>query len=224
MKSLLSKTAVFTLVGAFLSTAPVGANAAAFIKYDGVDGESNAAAKIQPVTPAPENLRAVKSPKLPAVQAAKSDERGIKIQPRSKGPFRALKHGRCPDPAAKQLQFQILNKTGAFDGDVRITGTIRNDGTQYNSSPTQQSIHLYQGNTLVATKPFHNLNPGQQVEIQFDRHWNASSPSEGEFPPNYKLMISYDIDINLDGNPANDDCVGANNQRERSGMGINDLF
>jgi len=35
--------------------------------------------------------------------------------------------------------------------------------------------------------------------------------------PWYLLVIVYDPDIRLDGNPKNDECTSANNKKERSG-------
>lgn len=58
----------------------------------------------------------------------------------------------------------------------------------------------------------------------FEREWNASSPAEGEFPPTYKLAISYDPDIYIDGTKSNDDVNGRNNRKSRAGTGINALF
>jgi hypothetical protein len=76
----------------------------------------------------------------------------------------------------------------------------------------------------VATKQFVNLAPGATETVAYERAWNSSSPSEGEFPPSYRLLITYDPDIYMDGNPENDDCDLSNNQMDRSGTGINELF
>jgi hypothetical protein len=131
----------------------------------------------------------------------------------------------CPNPAAHRIDFRILNRTSQFRGQVQITGVVKNLGNAaYISNPNQQSIHLYEGSRLVTQKPFQNLTPGQEVTVTYTRSWDASSPSEGEFPPTYKLLIVYDPDIRLDGNPRNDDCNAANNQKQRSGADINALF
>ncbi len=42
-----------------------------------------------------------------------------------------------------------------------------------------------------------------------------------EFPPNFKLYLSYDPDIRMDSNPQNDDAIMTNNMRELSGMKLN---
>lgn len=131
----------------------------------------------------------------------------------------------CPDPAAQRIDFRIIARASRFQGQVEISGVVKNVGqAAYESRPNQQSVHLYEGNRLVAQQAFQNLAPGQEVRVQFVRGWNASSPSEGEFPPTYKLVIVYDPDIRLDGNPKNDDCRGNNDVLQRSGGDINNLF
>ncbi len=137
---------------------------------------------------------------------------------------------KCPDPAVQRIDFAIVSKTSQFSGKVRITGVIKNVGLEpYISGPNQQAVYLYEGPmggkaNLVATKKFQNLNPGQEVKVIYERNWHASSPAEGEFPPSYRVLISYDPDIRMDGNPKNDDCNINNNQMERSGTEINALF
>jgi hypothetical protein len=69
----------------------------------------------------------------------------------------------------------------------------------------------------VAGSAFQNLTPGQTVTLVHHRNWNGSSPAEGEFPSTYRLMVGYDPDIFINGNPKNDDCVNTNNRKERSG-------
>ncbi|MDJ0737591.1 MAG: hypothetical protein QNJ47_26615 [Nostocaceae cyanobacterium] len=144
--------------------------------------------------------------------------------PRIKIPI-VVKPIKCPNPAAHRIDFKIVRRTSQFRGRVRITGVVKNVGlANYESRPNQQGIYLYQGSKLVAKRNFQNLTPGQEVKISYYRNWNASSPSEGEFPPSYTLRILYDPDITLDSNPNNDDCNGGNNQKTRSGSSINDLF
>lgn len=138
--------------------------------------------------------------------------------------------GSCPDPAAHRIDFSIVQRTSQFAGRVKIVGVAKNvGGAAYESGSNQQQIHLYEhipggSPRLVAREPFHNLAPGQEATVQYERAWDSSSPAEGEFPPTYKLQIVYDPDIRLDSNPKNDDCRGANNQKERSGADINALF
>ena len=107
---------------------------------------------------------------------------------------------------------------------MRVTGTIRNLGSEYSSSPGSQIASLFEGDTLVDSRDFLNLAPGESFELGFERPWNASSPAEGEFPPRYRLTIIYDPDISADGNALNDDCRSDNNTFERSGAFINGLF
>lgn len=137
---------------------------------------------------------------------------------------------KCPDPAVQRIDFAIVSKTSQFSGKVRITGVVKNVGFEpYISGPNQQEVFLYEGPMggtprLVARQKFQNLNPGQEVRVVYERNWDASSPAEGEFPPSYKVIITYDPDIRMDGNPKNDDCNMNNNQKERSGTEINALF
>lgn len=129
------------------------------------------------------------------------------------------------DPAATKLDFQIVSRTAQFRGRVRVTATVKNVGhLAYVSRAGQQSAYLYSDNTLVAQRSFINLAVGQSFTFSYERQWDASSPSEGEFPPNYRVVIGYDPDIYIDGNSQNDDCSNSNNNRLRSGRDINALF
>lgn len=136
----------------------------------------------------------------------------------------------CPDPAAARIDFSIVSLTSQFAGVVRIAGVVRNIGAaSYESGPTQQSVLLYEvpiGGTAVlkANQAFQNLAPGAEVTVTYERNWDSSSPAEGEFPPDYRIILTYDPDIYMDGNPMNDDCNGGNNDLTRSGAGINALF
>lgn len=134
------------------------------------------------------------------------------------------------DLAAQRLEFEIIDRITRTRGEVQIRGYVRNVGNlEYRSSAGQQAALLYEiplggRPILVATMPFVNLGPGQETEVSFTRSWDSSSPNEGEFPPDYRLVISYDPDILLDGTPFNNDEAAANNSRTRSGSAINDLF
>lgn len=136
----------------------------------------------------------------------------------------------CPDLAAQKLDFTIVSKSRPFAGRVRILGTVKNVGLgAYKSQADQQVALLLETNPggaprLVAHQPFHDLTPGAEVNLHYEREWDASSPAEGEFPPDYRLMIAYDPDILLDSNTRNDDCRGTNNWIERNGSDINALF
>ena len=136
---------------------------------------------------------------------------------------------RCPDPAVTAIDFTLVRRDTTFRGRVRITGRVRNQGGAYRSNPGQQSIVLEElplGGLprIVAQRDFEDLEPGQEVTVEFERNWDISSPAEGEFPPDYRVRILYDPDIASDGNSENDDCGAANNSRERSGTEIRPLF
>lgn len=129
------------------------------------------------------------------------------------------------DPAASRIDFEVLSRTTQFRGRVRVTATVKNVGhLDYVSRSGQQTALLYSDRTLVARRDFINLNRGQAFTFSYDRNWDSSSPSEGEFPPQYRLIVTYDPDIYIDGNSGNDDCSNANNDRIRSGADINGLL
>ena len=65
---------------------------------------------------------------------------------------------------------------------------------------------------------------GPVVRVQFDRDWDSRSPNLGEFPPSYRLVITYPSKLPGDNNPRNDDCNLNNNVKTRSGADINTLF
>lgn len=129
------------------------------------------------------------------------------------------------DPAAQRIDFEVLSRTTQFRGRVRVTATVKNVGhLDYVSRSGQQTALLYSDRTLVARRDFVNLAVGQAFTFSYDRNWDSSSPSEGEFPPQYRLIVTYDPDIYLDSNPRNDDCSNANNDRTRSGADINGML
>jgi hypothetical protein len=144
--------------------------------------------------------------------------------------FRAPIVRTCIDPAAASIDFSITNRTSLFGGVVRVVGKVKNVGNAtFESGRGQQIAQLLEivpGGTprVVASAPFERLAPGAEVPLVFSRAWNASSPAEGEFPPTYRLVLSYDPDIAIDGNTKNDDCRTDNNRLERSGTAINALF
>ncbi len=174
--------------------------------------------------------KAKQQPVMPGVQTPSGAITKPKAtrQPAKPGTMKSLRgeSGQvCTDPAARSIDFRIVNKTNQFKGRVEITGTIKNIGlAAYETRTNQQSIELFEGSQLVKNQAFGNLSPGQTATIRYQRNWNSSSPAEGEFPPRYLLMIVYKPDITKDGNPKNDDCVGTNNRKERSGAAINGLF
>ena len=140
----------------------------------------------------------------------------------------------CIDPAASEVRFEIVRRDTQFRGRVRITGVVKNVGTApftCNAGSMQASAHLYEvpagatsGGTLRGHTDFAALPVAGSVVVSYERDWDSSSPSEGEFPPSYRLMVVYDPDITLDGNPANDDCKMNNNDKSRSGTEINALL
>ena len=136
------------------------------------------------------------------------------------------------DLKAEHIIFSV-DPTSEFAGNATITGNIINIGDDFSSGTGQQTISLYErplgipttqlGN-LVASLNFTTLAAGQKLEVSYTRPWNSSSPAEGEFPPEYILVIDFDPDLHIDGNEHNDDSNSANNKIEVSGTLINDMF
>ena len=142
----------------------------------------------------------------------------------------------CPDPAAVEIRFQIVRRDSQFRGRIRITGVVKNiGGKAFIAGPNQAKAYLYQlppgvpcpnatGGTIVAQREIRNLAPGATLLVSWERDWNSSSPSEGEFPSCYRLLITYDPDIYMDASKDNDDCNQNNNKKDRSGTEINDML
>ncbi|MAX71145.1 MAG: hypothetical protein CMC76_08605 [Flavobacteriaceae bacterium] len=138
------------------------------------------------------------------------------------------------DLMAESISFSVVvDSNNPFTGVATITGTIRNIGDNYMSNHNQQSIYLYERSlgtpttqlgTLVAQQSFQNLDTDETAQVTFSRTWNSSSPAEGEFPPEYIILISYDPDLYIDNNVHNDDTNQSNDQLLVSGEGINNLF
>jgi hypothetical protein len=132
----------------------------------------------------------------------------------------------CPDPSAARMDLAVVRRDpSGWSGRVRITGVVKNVGSApYVSGANQQIVSIYQvqnnHNVLVATRAFGNLAVGEETTIVFETEWYAPN----EFPPSFRMMIVYDPDIRLDGNPKNDDCKMSNNTRERTGAEISALF
>lgn len=137
-----------------------------------------------------------------------------------------LRSPSCPDPATTKIKYELIRRISPTQGRVRITGVVKNIGSQYTSGSNQQGVLLYElhpggvAPRAVKDQAFQNLAPGQEVTIVFERDWSASD----EFPPDYAIQLTYDPDITIDGNPRNDDCNLRNNRFQRRGSEINALL
>lgn len=133
----------------------------------------------------------------------------------------------CPDPAAYAVRFRIIEKLTNWAAKVRITGVVKNVGTKAFSGGGG-TAYLYEidgrDTYLRNEKKFSYLGIGEQFSLYYERDWNISSPMEGEFPPEYKLLILYDAGILEDGNTNNDDCNMKNNKKVRSGKRIRSIW
>lgn len=136
------------------------------------------------------------------------------------------------DLKAEFIIFSV-EPTSQFAGNATITGNIVNIGDNFTSGTGQQIIRLYerslgtptnQPGTEVASLAFTSLAAGEKLEISYTRAWNSSSPAEGEFAPDYILLIDYDPDLHIDSNEHNDDSNNANNRILVNGHLINSMF
>jgi hypothetical protein len=148
----------------------------------------------------------------------------LQVTPGSRGIIQSLK---CPDPATTKIKYELIKRYSQYQGRVRITGFVKNNGTQpYISGSNQQGVLLYElhpggvAPRVIKDQSFQNLAPGQEVQVVFERDWSVSD----EFPPNYAILLTYDPDITIDGNSQNDDCNLSNNRLERRGSDINALL
>ncbi len=126
------------------------------------------------------------------------------------------------DPAVTALAVKVTKKLTAFEAEIEIIGVVRNIGTEdFRSGNGQQSAQLYEENPgarprLVAEKAFSVLKSGEFFVVKYGRRWSTSM----EFPPTYRLMLSYDPDIYIDGNKRNDDVNSKNNRKTLTGTVI----
>lgn len=139
----------------------------------------------------------------------------------------------CPDPAAYEIQFQVVRRdpSSRFKGRVRITGIVKNIGSKaFIAGLNQAKAYLYEmppgssSGSVKAQREIRNLAPGATMALVYERDWNSSSPAEGEFPPSYRLQILLDPDIYMDASKDNDDCTQDNNKKDRSGTDINGML
>lgn len=151
-----------------------------------------------------------------------------KVQPkiRTWNPNQFQYRPNCPDLAGSAINFQMVRKYNNFNGLVKITGIVKNIGSQhFSSSANQMTVALYEispggSSRMVARQSFSSVPAGRTVQVSWNRRWYTGN----EFPPSYKVCVIYDPDIKLDGNKANDDCNSSNNCKQRAGGDINRLF
>lgn len=113
-----------------------------------------------------------------------------------------------------------------FSGTVEITGVIVNTGTtNFTSNSGQQQLILTEeplggSPSEKVNLPFTNVNAGDTIYISYSRSWYLAN----EFPPSFKVAITYDPDIFTDGNDDNDDKDLTNNSLTKTGYDIHDSF
>ncbi len=141
----------------------------------------------------------------------------------------------CPDPAAQRIDFSLVRQASQLKGRVRITGVIKNLGTEAFASKadpwtaalaeatwtTDSSGWLPRyGLRIVAKKPVTYLAPGQEFSLVYERDWDASSAVEGKSPPEYILAVRHTGESKKSRN----DCNQENNEMKRNGAAINQKF
>jgi hypothetical protein len=122
-----------------------------------------------------------------------------------------------PADLEASILFDLIEQTSQFAGNVQIIGAIHNIGEGFFRSRHQEEAFLYE--EIPGAEPrivdrivLDNIAPGAVVTVSYSRHWNRSSPAEGEFPPTYRLVI-----MATDNNPHN-------NAAKRDGQEINQIF
>ncbi|HET9360835.1 MAG TPA: choice-of-anchor D domain-containing protein, partial [Vicinamibacterales bacterium] len=115
---------------------------------------------------------------------------------------------RCSDFVA-DIGLDVVRHTKPYVADVRITGLARNLGPSVLSEPGGM-IWLYEGNRLVREDKLSAVDVGNVVSVVYERQWDSASPSEGEFPPTYRVVVKGPTD-----------CSGNNNEVRRSGADLN---
>jgi len=169
-----------------------------------------------PSTPSIDRRSAVATPTKPLV----TKEMGKKLQGQAEtrpGINPALRSAGCPDPAVVLLDYRVDNRYLGSRINYTVRGTIRNQGVApFQSGPNQQEIHLVERETnksdlVVLTRRFQNLRPGEEVRISYSTYIDVGI---GTHPVarDYQMTIVYDLDINNDKNPRNDDCKSNNSK------------
>ncbi len=104
-----------------------------------------------------------------------------------------------------------------------IRGQLKNVGnSDYVSRRNQQVLFLHQvgRSNHITNWHFSRLNRGQVMKV----HVPVINQPGGEFVPSYELALSFDPDIYLDKNPANDDHNRHNNQATLSNRTLSNAF
>ena len=156
-----------------------------------------------------------------SAETLRIDPGKVQIKPRHQIevlPERLLPRLACPDPAAVELRVANVRTRRGTSGTVYefdVVGTVRNVGAgTWSSGRGQQIASLARNGTTVSSRDFVSLSPGASFSLSHRMSIHAAE----EFPPEMSLRISYDPDIRIDGNTANDDCRTGNNQRRLTGQ------
>ncbi|HEB55915.1 MAG TPA: hypothetical protein ENI98_06340, partial [Gammaproteobacteria bacterium] len=134
-----------------------------------------------------------------------------------------------PAIAGPDLQVRVwvdarsVHKNSNNTYNFTIRGYVKNVGTvNYVSRQNQQVLFLHKvgSSQHIADWHFTRLNRGQAMNV----HVPVINQPGGEFVPSYELALSFDPDIYMDRNSANDDRNSRNNQATISSRTISGAF
>ncbi len=134
-----------------------------------------------------------------------------------------------PALAAPDLQVRVwvdansVHKNANNTYNFTIRGQLKNIGnSNYVSRNNQQVLFLHQvgRSNHITNWNFSRLNRGKVMNV----HVPVINQPGGEFVPSYELALSFDPDIYLDKNPANDDHNRRNNQATLSNRTLSAAF
>ncbi len=135
----------------------------------------------------------------------------------------------APAFAGPDLQVRVwvdansVHKNANNTYNFTIRGQLKNVGNaDYVSRNNQQVLFLHEARKAhhITDWHFSRLNRGKVMNV----HVPVRNQPGGEFVPAYELALSFDLDIFMDKNPANDDRNRRNNQATVSSRTLSDAF
>ena len=127
----------------------------------------------------------------------------------------------CPKLTIPKIDFELVSRITDFTGNVRVTATVENVGTDFEGGQDWPQLILYEDDREVGHTVLGGLPEGEGANVSFERRWNASSPGEGEFPPAYLAAVVFGPDQDLTRVELNPRCWKLTS---RFGSDINNLF
>lgn len=100
----------------------------------------------------------------------------------------------CASLAAVRIEPAIASRISQYEGDVQLTGFVKNTGAaDFESAAGRQEIRLFEvgpGSStqrLLARLPFNRIPAGGELPVRATVRWRTAN----EFPPSYRLEIAY---------------------------------